>query len=570
MKILGIHDGHTATACLMIDGKVKAMVSEERLWHEKEKGGFPRKAIEEVISLSGIKPEEIDVVAVATLTPPLLPEEFHDPGFPRSVFQHAYRLIPRSLLRGDWYVDGLVKLIAAISRRREVIERELLSMGIKAPVEFVEHHTAHAASAYFGSGFERSLVITLDGSGDGLSGSYYYGEGLSLERKGRISAFNSIGEFYTRVTEYLGMKPLSHEYKVMGLAPYANVERAEKFYQEKVKGLFAVQGDRIINRSGAYKRDYLNLFKKIFFKVRFDTISYAAQRLLEEIVSQWVDNIRGSFDSVAAAGGVFMNVKMNYSLLQKFENVFVMPSSGDESTAYGAAAYVSAMRGIKPEPLGPLYFGREFPRADIERALEKIDESKFEIEEIGDEDIHEYVADLLTEGFIIARYFGRSEWGARALGNRSILADPRSHGVISRINRAIKKRDFWMPFAPSVLADNFEEYFEVPTRSRSEKYMIIAYPTKDIARKSIPAGLHQHDLTGRPQVVFEEDNPEYYRLIKRFMEKTGVGGVLNTSFNLHGYPIVYTPDQAIFTLQNSDLDALAIGPFLIRRKKRSL
>ena len=549
----------------MVDGKLVSMVSEERIHHEKEKGGFPREAIKEVLRLGSVSPEEVDVVAIATLTPPLVPEDFASPGFPRNLYQMAYRFVPRRFLQGDWYVDPIVRFVHKSSHRLERMAKALEQIGIKAPIEFVEHHLAHAASAYFGSGFDRTLVVTLDGSGDGISGSYYHAEGLNLKRMGRISAYNSLGEFYTRITEYLGMKPLSHEYKVMGLAPYANLERGEKVY-ERVKNLFEVKGDRIINKSGAYKSDYLRLFQKLFFKVRFDLVAYAAQRLLEDTVYQWIENIKGDYDTIAAAGGVFMNVKMNYGLLERFQNVFVMPSSGDESTAYGAAAYVSASRGIKPDPLGVLYLGGEFSDKEIEESFSELDEKEFSIEKIG-EDIHEYVAELLVDGLIVARFYGRSEWGARALGNRSILADPRNHGVISRINRAIKRRDFWMPFAPSVLSDDFERYFHAPIRSKSEKYMILAYPTKDIARKHLPAGLHQHDLTGRPQVVFEEDNPHYYRLISRFKEKTGVGAVLNTSFNLHGFPIVYTPKQAIFTLMNSDLDALAIGGYLVRRRR---
>ena len=333
---------------------------------------------------------------------------------------------------------------------------------------------------------------------------------------------------------------------------------------ERVKSFFRVEGDRIINSSGVYKRDYLRLFQKVFFKVRFDTVAYLAQKLLEDTVYEWIDNIKGKFDSVAVAGGVFMNVKMNYGLLERFRKVFVMPSAGDESLAYGAASFVSAKNGIKPQPIQTLYLGREFSDDEIEKSFEKIDEKVFKIEKIGD-DIHEYVGDLLGEGYIVARFFGRSEWGARALGNRSILADPRDVSVISRINRAIKHRDFWMPFAPSVLEEDFENYFIVPTRSKSERYMVLAYPSKPKAQREIPAALHQHDLSGRPQVVYENDNPEYCRLIKRFKSKTGVGAVLNTSFNLHGYPIVYNPQQAIFTLLNSEIDALAIGKYMVMR-----
>jgi carbamoyltransferase len=546
MKILGIHDGHTATACILDNGKLKAMVSEERLWHEKEKGGFPEGAIKEVLSISGIKPSEIDKVAVATLTPPLLPEHFNDPKFPRNLYQSLYKFIPKSILQGDSYVDPIVNFVHKISRRREEIERRLRELGIKGEIIFVEHHLAHASSAFFGSGFERSLVLTLDGAGDGISGTYYVGDGLKLELKSKISAYNSLGEFYTRITEYLGLKPLSHEYKVMGLAPYAEPKYGEEVYK-RVRKFFEVRGDRIINKAGVYKRDYLKVFQKVFYKVRFDVIGYVAQKVLEDVVFEWVDNVKGDFDTVALGGGVF-----------------VMPSAGDESIAYGAAAYVSAQNGIKPEPIGTLYLGRDFSEKEIEEALSEIDEKKFKIEKIG-KDIHEYVADLLVEGFVVARFYGRAEWGARALGNRSILADPRSLNVVSRINRMIKHRDFWMPFAPSVLDEDFEDYFIVPTRSKSERYMILAYPAKPRAQRELPASLHQGDFTGRPQVVFKEDNPEYYSLIKRFKEKTGVGAVLNTSFNLHGYPIVYSPKQAIFTLLNSDLDALAIGEYLVMR-----
>ncbi len=542
-----------------------AMVSEERIWHEKEKGGFPSEAIKEVLALSGLSPEEIEVVAVATLTPPLLPEEFKKPPFPRNLYQSLYRILPRRFLQGTSYVDPVVKIVHRLSRRREKVEAALRELGIRAEVVFVEHHLGHAASAFFGSGFDRALVLTLDGAGDGLSGSYYVGEGLKLERRGRISAYNSIGEFYTRITEYLGMKPLSHEYKVMGLAPYVRAEdRRVKEAYERVRPLFRVSGDRILNESGRYKADYLSLFQRLFFKVRFDTVAYVSQRLLEEVVLEWVDNLKGEYDTLAVAGGVFMNVKMNYYLLERFRNVFVMPSAGDESLAYGAAAYVTAQRGIRPEPIGTLYLGREFGDREIEEALDKLDGKGFKVERIGP-DIHEYVGELLAEGKVVARFFGRSEWGARALGNRSILADPRRLEVVRRINRMIKKRDFWMPFAPSVLAEDFERYFKVPIRSKSERYMILAYPTKEEGVRDLPAALHQSDLTGRPQVVYEEDNPTYHRLIRRFKAKTGVGAVLNTSFNLHGYPIVYTPEQAVFTLANSDLDALAIGEYLVMR-----
>ncbi|HUU57040.1 MAG TPA: carbamoyltransferase C-terminal domain-containing protein, partial [bacterium] len=271
------------------------------------------------------------------------------------------------------------------------------------------------------------------------------------------------------------------------------------------------------------------------------------------------------------SGGVFMNVKANKVIydLPEVEELFVMPSCGDDSNAIGTcyAVYDEERRraGLPTDiaPLGPIYFGREFSDVDCERALVAVRRAD-DADVSEPEDIEWELGRLVASGKVAARYAGRMEFGARALGNRSIIADPRDMAVIPKINEMIKSRDFWMPFAPSVLAERSEEYAVKP-KPMSAPYMIMAFDSTD-KRDDFRAATHPYDKSTRPQEVFEDWNPGYYRVLKSFEEATGRGIVLNTSFNLHGYPIVYRPEEAVEVFLRSSLDALALGPYLIQRK----
>ena len=265
------------------------------------------------------------------------------------------------------------------------------------------------------------------------------------------------------------------------------------------------------------------------------------------------------------SGGVFANVKLNYKILElpEVEELFIMPSPGDESLplAVAALAYLDET-GERPEPLRELYLGPEFAEREIQKALEEL--SGFRVERLG-EGVHGRVAELLARGFVVARFWGRMEFGARALGARSILADPRDLRVVERINRSIKHRDFWMPFAPTLLEERAGEYLVNP-KGHYAPYMVIAFPTEPLAWEHFPAALHPRDKSTRPQVLRESWEPTYYFIVKRFDELTGVPAVLNTSFNLHGDPIVCSPADAVYTFLNSDLDALAIGQWIVYRR----
>jgi len=578
--ILSIHDGHTATAAIIRDGETLSCISEERLNRVKEWGGVPRLAIGEVMRVAGVAPTDIDNVVVASYINPVTSMESGRRSLPRRAFGRASRIIPRIYLQSDRWVKHSVSMLSMF-RNKEAITKVLKDYGIEAEVEFCEHHTAHATTAYYPAWFRQNkkkkvLVITADGSGDAVSATINIGQGNKIERVLNISNYNSLGELYSRVTEYLGMKPLSHEYKVMGLAPYSKEEHIMKSYKEFRKFARISPKNPLMfeNTSGVWKWQYLDKLKKVFDGERFDNIAGGLQRFFEEIMTTWVKNIIEHYDirDVCLAGGLFMNVKANQKILEmpSVDNFFVMPSCGDESLAIGAGLWqynrLCDMDGVKArsEPIGPLYYGPEYDTEEVEEAIRESGlRRECSVEQHGD--IDGIVGERVARGDVIARFSGRCEWGARALGNRSILADSRNRDVIMEINEAVKNRDFWMPFAPSVMKEREADYMLNP-KDYPAPYMVISLDTTDHGREALRAGLHQYDFTARPQVVEKPWNPGYHKVLSSYESETGEGGFLNTSFNLHGYPIVCSPKDAIWTLQNTGLKNLALGEFLIRKK----
>ncbi len=554
MRILGIHDGHTSTAALMENGRIVAAASEERFNRKKCFAGFPRKSIEWLLEYTGINGEDIDLVVFPTITKPLKQEEL-DLKESRTFFRRSVAASTRFLPGAVIGSEGIVPIYQAI-RRRSLHKQvsELRSLGIKAPVRSYDHHYTHAAAALF-SGMERALVFTLDGSGDGYSGSVWLYEDGQLEERTRISAYHSIGEIYTRVTQYLGMKPLEHEYKVMGLAPYAPEKLGRVAYEEFAR-MFTVDGLKIRNNSGRWGIEFYKLLTKRLPGIRFDAIAWGLQKRLEDVVVKWIDNWmkKTGIRNIVLSGGVFMNVKLNGKLSGMADKLFVFPSCGDESLALtGAGAAYTETTGKIPEKLGPIYFGPEYSYEP--------NDSRVVSEKVRNPE--KKMAELVARGKIVARCSGRMEWGARALGNRSIMANASDPRVVWKINKAIKKRDFWMPFAPSILDRWNNRYFE---NARFAPYMILAFETKAPAREHLIAALHQGDMTGRPQVVRRDWNPEYHKLLSWYERLTGMGGFLNTSFNLHGDPIVNSPEDAIYTFLNSDLDYLFLGEYMVSKK----
>jgi len=287
----------------------------------------------------------------------------------------------------------------------------------------------------------------------------------------------------------------------------------------------------------------------------------------EDLLTTWVRNAVKTygFKHLCLAGGVFMNVKANQKILEldEVDSLFIMPSCGDESVGIGASILHSTDIEVDINPIKSIYFGREYDEEYYKNTINDLDKNKYSIEYR--EDINSYAGEKLSEGLIIGRHNGPMEFGARALGNRSILTDPRNLSSVSKINEAIKNRDFWMPFTPSVLNEDINKYINNP-KNHFAPYMIMTFDTKAKGKEDLPAAVHQKDHTTRPQMVKKDWNSGYHELISSFKKETGVSASLNTSFNLHGYPIVNSPEDSIYVFNNSDLDALAIGNYFVTKK----
>jgi carbamoyltransferase len=443
-------------------------------------------------------------------------------------------------------------------------------------VATLDHHACHAAAAYFGSPFAGApaLVLTNDNSGDGLCATASTGGGTTLERhEAAPSAPGSLGSFYSFVTLLLGMKFGEHEYKVMGLAPYAPagaVERTAAALGE-VFGLVDDTPARFAwRRRGARYR----LLLEAALGARFDAVAGAAQQIVEDTLVRWARLMRARYggERLALGGGVFMNVKANMLLAGEdwVRDLFVFPSCGDESNAIGAAylGYVAlcerAGLPAKPAPFGPAYLGPSIDDGEVETLIRERDLGARHRVSAPDR-MEERIADLLVTDGVVARCAGRMEFGARALGNRSILANPSDHRVVGIINRMIKNRDFWMPFAPSVLREREGDYLVNP-KGLASPYMMLAFPTNPKRRDEIIAAVHPQDGTARAHIVDETWNPGYHRVIREFERRTGIGAVLNTSFNLHVEPLVGSPADALDTFERSGLPHLALGRFLLSKK----
>ena len=567
MRILGIHDGHNAAATLVIDGKVVAAVQEERFNRQKNWSGFPGKSIKWVLQFGGINPDEIDAVALNGIHMPYpkdretLINEYRSTG---SSSTNVKRLIKRTPLRTVYNL-----------RRQKERRNEVVNLGIHPDrVHFVEHHAAHAAAAYYGWGLynEPVLVLTNDGAGDGLCASINVCDNGKMKRIAGINESESIGNIYAVITFIMGMMPLEHEYKLMGLAPYAP-ESGRDSVLKVLRPLLRFQPENSMTwiRADNCPETYYsyNFLRQRLELKRFDWICAGLQTWTEELLAQWVRNcIRATgIHKIALSGGVFMNVKANkiISELPEVESLFIFPSCGDETNAIGAAYWVEAKGGTEGQHIPgvkDLYLGQSFDNEQIELAIHnRQPTAKWNFNRVKHIEIS--IAELLAQGEIVARFGGRAEFGARALGNRSILADASSTKVIREINEMIKSRDFWMPFAPAILEERASDYLVNP-KGIEAPYMILSFDTTSLVNDLL-AAIHPYDLTARPQVVNNEWNPAFHRILKEFERLTGRGVILNTSFNLHGYPIVDSPEDAIDVLEKSGLKYLALGDWLLMK-----
>lgn len=594
--ILGIQEAHDSSSALMVDGEIVAAAQEERFTGLKGDYGYPERSITACLKQAGVDVGRIDDVVLAShnwnpvLTkikrnanfsvadwvneqrhywkPRLFenrPVSYYDLYSNRPDFVYDATYPMDHLLRG--YMDP-AEMAQMAGIRRTTVSRKL---GV-APekVRMIAHEDCHRFYGYFGSPLRgKVLLLTAEGIGDYSNGTV---SEFSVEGQKELAHTkeNHIGHIYQYITLLLGMKPAQHEYKVMGLAPYANAKELARSYKV-FEHILKVEGLRIVYDEKP--KDLYFHFQEALEGHRFDGIAGGLQKFVEVILCQWVRNCvtATGLRRICFSGGVAQNIKACKTIaeLDEVEDLYVCQASGDTSLPIGACYYAmyeyvcaSGLSADVIRPLNNIYLGPEFSDAEVAAHLEQAGvASRYEVRHgVSPDDI----AARLADGQIIARCCGRMEFGLRGLGNRSILADPRHADTVRKINSAIKFRDFWMPFTPSILAEREGDYILNPKRLKAP-YMTLAFDATPLARKEIVAALHPGDFTARAQILEEKQNPGYYAILKAFERRTGVGGLLNTSFNLHGEPIVLGPKEALHTFDKSGLDGLVLGDYLITR-----
>jgi carbamoyltransferase len=428
------------------------------------------------------------------------------------------------------------------------------------------HHLCHALSAYYTSGFDSALALTLDGGGDGSCSHAYIGEGPSMRRLFSLDSFHSIGNFYAYVTYLCGFKPAIHEGKITGLAAYGNPE-----YEELFSRLICYRDGQILNAGNLYRWSAIREIRRMLpASFKMEDLAASIQTVLEKIALNYVRHwmAQSGAKNLAVAGGVFSNVRLNQLIaaLPEIANFYVFPQMGDGGLAVGAAYAITAAdrrRGITGARLEHVYLGETYTEGEIRGALDAVG-----LNYDWHKDVEKPIAKLLASGKVVARFNGPMEFGPRALGNRSILYTPADATVNDWLNKKLNRTEF-MPFAPSVLAEYAGECFATNgAGSHAVRFMTMTLDCTEWMKRNCPAVVHV-DGTARPQLVDEQTNPGFYRIINEFRKITALPCVINTSFNMHEEPIVCTPQDAIRAFRLGGLDYLAMGNFIVKNPSLS-
>ncbi len=594
MNILGISCYyHDAAAALLRDGLLVAAAEEERFTRIKHDFQFPKNAISFCLEQGGIRGEELDYAVF-----------FEKPfrKFDRilmSVLQtypQSWKVFRESMI--TWMID---KLWVGSKLENELgLPRE--------KVLFCEHHLSHAASAFLCSPFEEAAILTIDGVGEWVTATWGVGRGNEIQLKAQMDFPHSLGLLYSAFTAFLGFEVNEGEYKVMGMAPYGQPKYAEKVWKlirQNSDGSFALNMDYFCfhhSTDRTFNEKFVDLFgdprppAMHFFtpgtgypayfgpkpenfeeqgkrNQHYADIAASIQKVTEELILGMARQAykQTGLKRLCLAGGVALNSVANSRILREtpFEELFVQPAAGDGGGALGAALWAHNTLLGKPRVfrMDHAYWGKGYTAGQISQFLEEnhIPHEKFSNQ---DEQL-DCVVDRLISGKVVGWFQDRFEWGPRALGNRSILADPRRADMKDIVNTKIKFREPYRPFAPSVLAEAAEKYFDLPSAAHHypARYMLYVVPVRECGQAALPAITHV-DKTGRLQTVFREQSPRYYSLIERFGQATGVPVLLNTSFNLKGEPVVNTPANAFNTFSKSEMDCLVLGEFLVEKDSR--
>ena len=579
MHILGLNTFHgDSSACLLSDGRIIAAAEEERFTRIKHWAGFPARSIAYCLEQGGIRLEDVDQVAVN-----------HDSRanfWPRLRFMLASRPSPAAVL------DRLRRR----RQRGDLASHFDTAFGagrLRASVSHVEHHESHLASAFYGSRFPRALAVSIDGFGDFASAAWGIGEGSSLRVDDRVLFPHSLGIFYQAITQYLGFPHYGDEYKVMGLAPYGKPSRLDevrKLVKLAEGGHFALDLDFFRHarekieftwHGGApeFGAIFAPAMEELLGPARDPAgeltqehrdIAHSAQVVYEEAFFHVLRHVHAhhAVDALALAGGCGQNSVANGKVYRNtgIKKLYVQAAAGDSGGAMGAALVAwSRQDSARAQPMDHAYWGPEYDNAQCLAALRKreaeLGSARCAREEMPDEAaLCHRVASLISQGRVIGWFQGRMEWGPRALGNRSILGDPRRNDMKELLNLKIKRRESFRPFAPSILREAVGEWFEIDD---DVPFMTHVFPIRTDKRAQIPAVTHV-DGSGRLQTVTRAGNARYHALISAFRDITGVPILLNTSFN-ESEPIVCTPDEALDCFIRTKMDCLVLGNLVLTR-----
>jgi len=581
MRILGLNAYHgDSAACLFVDGKLIAAAEEERFRRIKHWAGLPTSAINYVLEEAKLRLEEVDHIAI-NRKPGV--NNLRRLGFVLTHWPHP-KLIAQK-----------IKNIRSAASVKETLQANY-RIEIKAEVHHVEHHLAHLASAYLVSGFNEAACISIDGFGDFASTAFGVGQGSEVKIDNRVYFPHSLGIFYSALTQFLGFRHYGDEYKVMGLAPYG-----EPNYLEPLREVVRIRPDGTFRLNLKYFRHHIGNVSYTWkdcapevgtlYRRRLVGLLGPARRPDEPLEQKHKDiarSVQATYekaffallqalhkqhpsDNLALAGGCAMNSVANGKVYRRtpFKKMYCPPAAGDAGGAIGAAAFVLSTLNSQLSTDTPLMTAYLGPDASEEEIHALIDWKKKEIADAGcttsyigdEEELVSKTAKALADGKIVGWFQGRMEWGPRALGNRSILADPRNAAIKDVLNAKIKRRESFRPFAPSILREEVAEWFETDD---DVPFMMKVFQIRTKYRDMIPAVIHV-DGTGRLQTVHKETNPRYYRLIEHFRDLTGVPLVLNTSFN-ESEPVVCYPEEALDCFLRTEMDVLVLANFFLERK----
>lgn len=572
MYILGINAYHGgASACLIHNGQLVAAAEEERFSRIKYQAGFPVQAIRFVLGEAGIQPQDLAHIGVS-----------RNPS--ANLLQKAlFAFQRRPSLK---FVTDRLQNSAKVGDLKTVFSERLgVKAGeIKAQFHNVEHHRAHLASAFLVSPFDQAAILSVDGMGDFVSTMWGVGKGNKFEVQDEVNFPHSLGIFYTALTQWLGFPKYGDEGKVMGLAPYGEpiyLDEMRKIVRVSRDGCFELDLDYFVHHAEGVTMSWNDdepklgmLFSEKLVKTfgeprvprseltqHHHNVAASLQAMLEEAEFALVRKLERETgqSALCMAGGVALNSAFNGKVLPNtaFKDIHIHPAAGDAGTSLGVCYYLyhQVLGHPRSYVMQNAYTGPAYAEAEIQKALERY---SLAYEILNEDELTSRVAQLIAVGNVVGWFQGRMEWGPRALGNRSIVADPRRSDMKDILNARIKHREPFRPFAPSILQEHVGEYFD---QTYPDPFMIKVYNVLPEKRVVIPAVTHV-DGTGRLQTVDQVAAPRYWKLINAFKEETGVPVVLNTSFN-ENEPIVCTPDQAIGVLERTKMDALAIGDFLV-------